>query len=75
MFAFSAIFHVIRFELLNAVTILVTIVFGVGTFFIATVSASYISKIDWKEDVAFNLFGGVSTEQTTEESEDNILTF
>lgn len=75
MFAFSAIFHVIRFELLNMITILMTVVFGFGTFFILSISISYMTKIDWKENITFNLFNDTSTEQTDENAEDNVLTF
>lgn len=52
-----------------------TVVFGFGTFFILSISISYMTKIDWKENITFNLFNDTSTEQTDENAEDNVLTF
>jgi len=75
LFAISAIFHIIKFELLNFVTIFATIIFGVGTLFIATISASYISKIDWQERITFDAFSAVTTQQPSETGEANIFTF
>ena len=75
LFALSAIFHIVKFELLNIVTIFVTIVFGVGTFFIATISASYISSINWKQEISLSILDGISNQQIHEQNEDNVLSF
>jgi len=71
----SALYHIVRFELLNIVTIVMTIIFGAGTFFIATVSASYMADIDWSEPIALNIFENISTQPTTESDETSVLTF
>ena len=75
VFALSAIFHIIRFELLNIVTILMTLIFGIGTFFIASMSYSYMTKINWQEQITLTPFEGISTQSVNENSTDNILTF
>ena len=75
VFALSAIFHIIRFELLNITTILITIIFGLGTFFIASMSYSYMTNINWQEQITFNVFEGISTQSLNENGADSILTF
>lgn len=74
-FAFSALYHVIRFELLNIFTISVTALFIAGTILIGIVSTSYISKIDWSQKIELSFYTTYEFNETKDPNSNNALTF
>ena len=56
VFSVSAFYHVARFELLNATTIVMSTLFVIGTLGIGIISTTYIMHIDWQERVSINIF-------------------
>ena len=75
MFSISAFYHIIRFRLINMLTISVTAVFLSGAIFVGIVSASFISKIDWSQTISLTSFSPAQFNNEQNPEANNILTF
>lgn len=73
VFAISAFYHVIRFDLLSATSLLMTTLFVIGTLFIFTFSISHMRRINWNQKISFKETINYSLPADTKSN--NVLTF
>jgi hypothetical protein len=72
LYAFSAFYHIFRFELWSVVSLTMSALFVVGTLLIGMIGYSYGSTINWDERVSFSSLTDFIDLET---GENNVLSF